>query len=373
MSAPASGFPPDAAAGPRLLFVSSTLELGGAERHLATLVPALRARGFVPAVLTLRREGPFFHELARQGIAVRCAGMNSRFDLRGFGRALRAAGSWPDLVVTQGLDAEIVGAAIGRRAGAPHATIHHKQPEITLALHRRLLMRIASRTVDLVVAVTSVQVQDLVEHGFSENRIVVIPNGVRDLVPSAPRSVLRSRWGVEHEQFVALLVATLRPEKRADVFVESVGQAARRDPRIRGLVAGDGPERALVASRAGSAVTLLGARDDVVDLIEASDVVCLTSSAEALPMVVLEAMAGGRAVIATDVGGIASVVRHGSTGRVIPLEVGGMLADVLVELAAAPEAVSKMGLAGRAEYLEHYSADRMVDSYVTEFGKLLRR
>jgi len=252
-------------------------------------------------------------------------------------------------------------------------TVHHKQPEITLSLHRRLLMRVASRTVDLAIAVTHVQVQDLVEHGFNENRIIVIPNGVKDLVPSAPRSVLRSRLGVADKQFVALLVATLRPEKRAEVFVESLERAARRDPRIRGLVAGDGPERSLVASRAGPAVTVLGARYDIVDLIEACDVVCLTSSAEALPMVVLEAMAGGRAVIATDVGGIASVVREGSTGRIIPVEVRGVLADVLVELAATPETVTKMGLAARALYLERYSADRMVDGYATEFGELLRQ
>lgn len=359
--------------GSRLLFVSSTLDRGGAERHLATLAPAIRARGFDPAVLTLRGEGPFFDELARQGIRVRCAGMRSRFDLPGVRRALAVAGLWPDLVVTQGLDAQLVGSLIARRVGVPHVTVHHKQPELTLSLHRRLLTRVVGRTVDLVIAVTNVQVPDLVELGFREGRIVVIPNGVPDSAPTASRSAVRSRLGLTDDEFVALLVATLRPEKRADVFVRDVEDAARRDPRIRGLVAGDGPERDLVASRAGPAVMLLGARSDIADLIEACDVLCLTSSAEALPMAVLEAMAGGRAVVATDVGGIADVVQDRLTGRIIPPQVGGALVDVLVELTASPQTVVSMGSAARVRYLERYSADRMADRYAARFAELLRR
>ncbi len=358
---------------PRVLFVSSTLDVGGAERQFSILVPALRRRGFDPAVLTLRGEGPFFDELVGQGIRARCAGMHSRFDLRGIARALAIAGGWPDLIVTLSLDAQLVGALIARRARVPHVSVLQKQPEITLALHRRLLMRLAARTVDKVIAVTEAQVPDLVKHGFPEGRIVVIPNGVLETAPTASRTAIRSELALPDDAFVALLVATLRPEKRADIFVRAVEEAARRNPRIRGIVAGDGPERAFVASQGGDAVSILGARRDIVDLIESCDVLCLTSSAEALPLVVIEAMAGGRAVVATDVGGTAEAVDDHVTGRVIAPQIGDELVEVLVELSESPLVVAAMGSAGRARYRERYSADRMADSYAAQFLELLRR
>ena len=102
--------------------------------------------------------------------------------------------------------------------------------------------------------------------------------------------------------------ATLRPEKRAEVFVEAVRRGHAQEPRLRGAIVGGGPQLAHVQSLAAEApdvVRALGERSDVPDLIEAADVVCLTSSFEGLPMTVLEAMALSRPVVAMRVGGIA--------------------------------------------------------------------
>ena len=322
-------------------------------------------------MLTLKDGGPFADALVARGIDVRHGHVRSRFDVRGIRDAVAIAGRELDLVVSQGLDAQIVGALVARRVGVPLVTIHHKQPELGMSWHRRALTRLVARRIDRVIAVTDAQVPDLVAHGFAADRIEVIPNGVPRPEPTRDRAASRSTLELGADDFVALLVAALRPEKRAALFVAAVESAAGHDARIRGLVAGDGPDHAAVAETARSAVRVLGARSDVADLIEACDVVCLTSSAEALPMVVLEAMAGGRPVVVTDVGGVATVVEDGRTGRLLPADVGSSLEEALLDLARDPAAVSAMGAEARSRYEERYSSDRMADLYALSFRRLV--
>ena len=101
------------------------MRTGGAERHWATLVPALRERGVEAGVLCLAGEGPFFGELRARGVPVTSIRMRGRFDLRGWRRALACAATRPDVVVTRGVSAQLVGARIARRAGARHVLNEH--------------------------------------------------------------------------------------------------------------------------------------------------------------------------------------------------------------------------------------------------------
>jgi glycosyltransferase involved in cell wall biosynthesis len=358
---------------PHVLFVCSSLEVGGAERQLSLLVPLLREHGLQPAVVAIRNQGRFFDLLRKEGIWMRFLEVRSRFDLPGMRRAVVEVGAWPEVVVSQGLDAQAVGQLIARRAGVPHVTVHHTPPELRLALHRRLLTRLLARRIDRVVAVSATQIPALVSRGFPRDRIQVIENGVPEPRVTTAAAVVRSDLGLGEAEFVALLVATLRPEKRAGVFVDAVVAANRRDPRIRGLIAGAGPDLEEVRARAAGshAVAVLGERADVADLMAASDVICLTSSAEASPMVVLEAMALGRAVIATDVGGVADVVVAGETGVLMLVDQGDDLARRLCELAETPAVVSAMGEAGRRRYGERFSAGLMAERYASMLRELV--
>ncbi len=201
----------------------------------------------------------------------------------------------------------------------------------------------------------------------------MIENGVPEPVATRAALDVRSDLGLRETDFVALLAARLRPEKRAGAFVDAVVAANKRDPRIRGLLAGGGPEFDLVRARASvsDAVAVLGDRADVADLMAASDVVCLTSSAEALPMVVLEAMALGKPVIATDVGGVSDVVLAGETGVLTAVDQGDDLVRALCELANSPEVAAAMGEAGRRRYRERYSAGLMAENYAAMLRQIL--
>jgi glycosyltransferase involved in cell wall biosynthesis len=243
------------------------------------------------------------------------------------------------------------------------------EPSPRLKLYRRLLIKLVARTGASAVAVSEVQIPTIVkEGGFTRESIRIVANGVPEPHPRHPRESVRRGLGIGDDDFVVLLAATLRPVKRVDVFVEALLSAHEREPRIRGLVAGDGPEFARIEALAkapNEALQLLGHRADIDDLLDAADVVCLSSDAEIMPMVVLEAMAMGKPVVATQISAMPDLVAHGESGYLVPRGDTSALARVLVDLSREPERAERLGKVGRSRYLERFTAERMIDSYAS--------
>jgi glycosyltransferase involved in cell wall biosynthesis len=346
-----------------ILFLCSELQRGGAERQWTQLVPALRERGLESRVLALRDTGPFYDELAAAGVPVACAHMKSRFDVGGLRRAFALAGR-PALVVSQGTNALVVGEAIATRARVAHVTIEHAASGLPRRRHRRLLTRLVSRSVERVVAVGESQAAELEQRGYRADQITVIRNGVPRLTPSRPRDETRATLGLPADGVAVMLVATLRPEKNVPLFLAAVEGAAVQEPRIRGFVAGGGPLLRPIRELAGGGpTTVLGERDDVPDLLAAADIVCLSSDLEAMPMVLLEAIALGRPVVATNVGGNGEVVVGGESGLLVPPGDLGGLAGALLRLARDPELRRAMGERARVRHEDLFSLERMVDGY----------
>ena len=361
--------------GLRVLFLYSTLTVGGAERQLALLVPELQRRGIDPVVAALRHRGPHFEELRARGVPTVFVAMRSRFDLLGLARAYRLWRLRPDVVFTSSVDAQAIGQLIAYRARARHVTAEHGGAGIPRAFHRRSLVRLVAPRVDAVVAVSESQLPELLGLGFARDRIHVIPNGIPPPTASRTRDAVRAELGAEPGHVIALLIATLRPEKRADRFVAAVVAAHARESRLRGVVVGGGPELARVRRAAAAApdvVHVLGERSDVPDLIEGADLVCLASAFEGLPLVVLEAMALGRPVVATAVGGIPEAVVDGSTGWLVPPGDDGAFADALAAAADAASRRAAMGEAARKHFRERYSLERMIDAYAVLLGARAR-
>jgi glycosyltransferase involved in cell wall biosynthesis len=359
---------------PRLLFVCSELIVGGAERQWSLLIPRLRPR-FDVSLLTLLGEGPFFGRLREAGVAVDCAHMSRRTDLSGWRRALRHVDDRPDLVVTQSINADIVGNVIATRAHAAHVSTAHFNvgPGAPRSRYRDLMARLLAPRVDGVIAVSEAQLPRLRRFGYRSDAIRIVANAVEVPVVARPAHEVREALGIAPSEFLALLVATLRPEKRAELFVAAVRRAHAADPRVRGVVAGGGPELERVRASAGSdgAVLVLGARTDVPVLMGAADAVCLSSDAEGVPMVLLEAMALGRAVVATRIGGVPEAVENEETGLLVPVNDEAALAAALLRLAAAPGLRLRLGEKGRQRHRERFGIDRMVEEYALVFEAVL--
>jgi glycosyltransferase involved in cell wall biosynthesis len=260
-----------------------------------------------------------------------------------------------------------VGEAIARRARAPHVLNEHTPLTpagdlLPMRTHQRLLTRLVAPRVDHVLAVTARQIDPLSRLGYRRDRIEVIANGVFDAARPGDDS---------GDGFTVLYAARLEPEKGVDVFIRAIAAARREDPTIRGLVAGDGPERErLERLAAGSGVELLGVRHDIPELMAKVNAVALASEAEALPMSVLEAMASARPVVVTDIGGTAEAVVHGETGFLVPPGDADAVARALLDLAAEPERARRMGAAGRARQRELFDGKRMVETYERALARI---
>jgi glycosyltransferase involved in cell wall biosynthesis len=379
----------------RLLFVAPDMHRGGAERQWATLIPELAARGADVRLLCLNDEGPLFDDMRAAGVPAAClhlggradarglrralAEAHGRADARGLRRALAEAHGRPGAVVTRGVSPQLVGEAIARRAGAAHVLNEHTPLTadgelLPTRAHQRALTRLVAPLVDRVIAVTERQAAPLQRLGYRAERIVTVPNGVfeADVALRADPAQTRRELRVIGGEFAVLCVANLRPEKGVEAFVEAVLRAREQEPRLRGFVAGDGPQRGgleqLVAGREG--VELLGSRGDVPDLIAASDAVCLLSEAEALPISILEAMALGRPVVTTDVGGTPEAVAHEQTGLVVTRRDA---ATALARLASQPRWARELGERGRARQRERFSGEAMIEGYERALAEVATR
>jgi glycosyltransferase involved in cell wall biosynthesis len=360
--------------GARVLFLETTLAVGGAERQLALLAPRLRDRGFEPFVATLRTRGRHFAELTDAGVPTAFVDMRSRWDARGALRAYRLWKLRPDVIVSHSVDAQVLGQAIAFRAHAPHVTVEHGGVGIARRLHRVLLTRLVARQVERVVAVSESQRTDLRRLWYRDDAVTVIPNGITELRPQRAPDGVRRDVGARNGDVLVVLVAGLRPEKRADVFVDAVSRAHARDARLLGVVVGGGTELAAIESRARTAsdrVRVLGERADVADLMAAADAVCLSSDVEGLPMSVLEAMSLSRPVIATDVGGLRDAVVPGTTGWLVPPGDPEAFAAALLELAADPARARSMGSHARRRFEERFTVEEMVDRYAAVLTEVL--
>ena len=265
-------------------------------------------------------------------------------------------------MVSRGVSGQLVGAAIARRAGAPHVLNEHTPLRadgelLPPRVHQRLLTRLVAPRVDHVIAVTGAQLSPLTRLGYRPERLEVISNGVfGDSAANGPPP--------DGEVFTVLCAARLEPEKGVGTFIQAVAAARRDEPRIRGLVAGDGPQRSELERMAeGTGVELLGLRRDVPALMASSHAVALLSEAEALPMTVLEAMAAARPVVVSDIGGTAEAVMHGQTGLLVPPGDPEVAGRALADMAGDRERARRMGEAGRVRQRERFDGEAMVDRY----------
>jgi glycosyltransferase involved in cell wall biosynthesis len=197
-----------------------------------------------------------------------------------------------------------------------------------------------------------------------------IPNGVDlDFYRPANRPSATAR------EIVVGTAGQLRPEKRQEELIGLCAQLQAHVP-VRLRIAGDGPERAsLEACARESAISdrveFLGQVKDLRSFYASLDVFALTSSTEQMPMTVLEAMASGLAVISTDVGDVKRMVCPENAPFVVPL--GVELAEAARRLASDAELRRSLGVQNRRHCEQHYSLDKMVDTYRSLYADAVRR
>ncbi|HEX2096855.1 MAG TPA: glycosyltransferase [Solirubrobacterales bacterium] len=276
---------------------------------------------------------PRLARLARRADVVQC----TMWDASLWGRIAAIVARRPVVVADHATDRSIQVAG----GGAPRGS--------WIARHNRLLDRFTFAT----VACASSQRPVLTREGVAPEKIVHIPNGIplERLRQAAAAGLDRAAFGLRDDAFVAMQVAVFREEKNQLGALEAVAVARERIPALQLVFVGDGFTRPGVEARAaelggGEWVRFVGERDDVPALLGLADAMLLPSLADAMPMTVLEAMAIGVPVVASDVGDVAETL--GDAGVCVPPGDPGAIADALVRLHADPPLRAAMAEAGRA-------------------------
>jgi L-malate glycosyltransferase len=205
----------------------------------------------------------------------------------------------------------------------------------------------------------------------------VIPNAVVRRQPSATAEETRRALGVASNTRIALVVARLEVRKGHRYLLEALRHLPASCADLMVVVAGSGPERAALEQLAESLgvsgrVRFLGEHPDPWSLYEVADIVVLPSIGhEDFPIVILEAMAAGRPVLATRVAGIPDQVVDHVTGRLVAPGDAVGLAEALTDIVDVPGRGEAMGTAGRRRYETHYAPPKVVSEYWRAYRSLL--
>jgi glycosyltransferase involved in cell wall biosynthesis len=355
----------------RVMFVITSMPVGGAETLLVELVRRLDRDHFAPELCCLKHFGPLGEVLAKE-VPAFTGLLAHKYDIAVLPRLYRLLRDRRiDAVVTVGTggDKMFWGRLAAWLAGVP--VICSSLHSTGLPDHVEFLNRLLAPLTDAFVAVAEPHAFYLAEHeGCPGERIRVIPNGVdvERFHPRWPQKELQTEWNLDSTAPTAGIIAALRPEKNHEMFLYVAALTQRAVPNAQFIVVGDGPQRASLETLAQSlgiaqSVRFVGTRSDIPEVLSVLDVVMLTSHMEANPICLLEAMASEKPVIATRVGSVGETVLDGRTGYLVPAGDPQRMAERLIELLSDRVKVSSMGRQGREHVIAHWAVDRMVAGY----------
>jgi len=266
-----------------------------------------------------------------------------------------------------------VPAAIFARVPAKVMTEHSiSHPGKTGGRFNASIYRVLRRRLDTVIA-CSQQVRESHRLGLDPGRLITVLNGV-DLDHFDISSIgKRTDPGVFHIG----TIGSLTPQKGYSILLQSVKILAERGVPVRLTFIGDGPLREALGKEAiesgiNDRVVFAGTTGDVMTVLPKFDVVAGSSLREGLPLSILEAMAAGRPVVTTDVGGNREAVIDGITGTLVPPDDPSAHADALEDLWKDAGKRGTMGRMGRARVEEHFSARKMVSDTEKIYESILQ-
>jgi glycosyltransferase involved in cell wall biosynthesis len=258
------------------------------------------------------------------------------------------------------------------------AAPHYPQPRraVLLSIERSL-----APVTDRFIAVCQAERAAFLAQGISRpERVSVIANGIRvaDFQGhSGNRAATRQALGVPADALLVTMVCRLDKPRDFDTLLRAFAQVAHTIPAAHLLIVGDGPlrpsvEQQIGALRLGERVTLAGWQQNLPAIYAASDLYTLTTWGwEGLPLTIVEAMAAGLPVVATQAGGIPEVVIAGETGLLVGRQDMSGLADGLKRLLGDAAERERMGTAGQKRAAQYFTVERMVAETAAVYEELL--
>lgn len=368
---------------PRTVFVTGTLPDGGAERHTISLLRALAAGGHECHAVCVKPTAASAASLRLPPTSLTCLQAERYLDfgaVRRFGELLKTIR--PQAIIAANPYA-LLYASLGRmfaRSSARLVVTFHSASALNLKEQAQMLAyRPLFWGADCTVFLSERQRRYWRRRALLSQRNVVIHNGIDTshfrLQPRIwPNGQLRRSLGFASTDFVIGLPALLRKEKNHQQLIRAVAALRKLEVPARALVIGDGEMRPAIEDLArqlgiGEYVTITGLQADVRPYIAACDVVTLCSLSETFSLAALEAMAMGRPVVLSDVGGAAEMVVPGWNGLLYPVGNSLDYLNCLLRLSDSASA-RRMGRHARRMVEEKFSVELMTVRYERLLARL---
>ena len=368
----------------RVMLMTDEMEVGGSQRQIVQLALGLKARGVTCAVLYFINPSFLVEQLQAAGIETIRVNKTARVD-PGFVRRLRQAiRAWaPDVVHCYSFTAELWGAIACRLLPARERPVLISSVRGTYEWYGRNQWRmkrwVSSQSASIISNSREGAEYAARQMHWPLHHFHVVHNGVSVTEPDAARvDLLRQHYLQNTFDTLVLFVGRLVEHKNLPRLLQAFAQVVKQRPRTRLLLAGSGPLHDALAAQIGQLglqdhALLLGEQSEVPALMEAADLVVLPSLREGLSNVVLEAMALGRAVLSTPVGGIPQAIDNGRHGVLVEPTDTDALARALLTLIDDPALRERLGRAAQHKVLEQYSPPAMVSAMLKEYSRVSQR
>ena len=365
-----------------ILLIGTQMAIGGAQRGLFDQARWFNSHGCkVVVAFFYDKEG--FYEKWRQSVDFPVHNLQAYEREAGFLRQgwLLINGLWRlwimlvhdrfDVVETFTHDSNLLGLPLAWLAGVPVRIATHRGkieafPRWRQVLHSVLINIGIAQT---LIAVSEQTREQAVDEGIWESRITVIPNGVKPLdTSSVNRTVVRKELGLIEGDIFLLSIGRLTYQKGHEFLVQAMSNVVSRFPNARVGICGDGPLRSqlqtqIIESGLSNYVKLLGAWENVSPLLASAEIFILPSRWEGLSRALMEAMAAGLPVIATQVDGIKGLITDGVNGLLVPSEKAEALGNSILQLIDNAEMRKRIAAAGQAYVLQVHLVDDMCRKY----------
>jgi len=365
----------------RVLHIIDSLHLGGAQEVVLNLATCGSSR-FRHEVATMHGHGIYWDRLRQAGVKVHSLSPHKLLPFYLASIPWRLLADRPDILHCHLIPSNIIAKPLGALLGVP-VVINHDHTNDTRRADSRLLLaldRFSNRFASHIVAV-SASCRDflIARESIPASDVTLVPNAI-DLRRFSPAAARRDQARVElrlpTSARVVAGVGRLNPQKNFSLFLDIAAQLAPRFPDLHFLLAGDGPEEKMLREKAAALgiadrVTFSGYVADTRLVYLAADVLLMPSRYEGLPMTLLEAMAMGLPVVASQLDGIAEVISDGREGFLVPSDDASLFVERTAALLQDAELSSRIAQNARAKIEASFSVERMTSAVEEIYDRFL--
>ncbi|RMH37848.1 MAG: glycosyltransferase family 1 protein [Nitrospirae bacterium] len=367
---------------PVILFVHGIGEIGGAERELIAIAVELAKRHIRP-IVACPPASPLQHALAARHIETRAITFVA---WRKWGAILRRHGAVETLrSVLQTVQPALIHVNdiwwVPQTLRAMHDFDRPLVAHIRQQIEPWKVRRYKLDRANVMVAVSEQIRQSVIAAGVDEGHVRTVYSGVdlSGFAEPSNRRVARSRFGFREDHLVLGTVANIFPRKGYELMLKALPQIIRVHPQVQYVIVGAGDESYLAQLKAISRhvgieahVHFLGFQQHVPSVLSALDLYVHPAEMEGFGIAILEAMAAGKAVVATSVGGIPEIVRHGETGILVHQRDPDVFARAVIGILNDPERRQTMGQEGHMRIQNYFTTEtmmhRLIENYQAVFG-----